>query len=69
MVCKAASQHVSMVSFLMESKLHVMTQNAWSSVCPSEEMIAGALYMASWVAFLREVYLDDLGGLTKGVVC
>ena len=32
-------------------------------------MIAGASYMASWVAILREVHLDVLEGLTKGVIC
>ena len=40
-------KYVSMVSFLSESKLGVVTQNAGSSVCPSEEMIAGDSYMAS----------------------
>ena len=46
----------------------MVTQNAGSSVGPSEEMMAGASYMASWVAILREVHLDVLRGLTKGVV-
>ena len=32
-------------------------------------MIAEASCMASWVAILREVHLDDLGGLTKLVAC